>query len=271
MIVSVDEVLHSEARRQPFAAARCAAKASMLAGESARASKMPARQPMAYSPRGGPPVISGLVPAGGDVGGADLGPNALLAGKADKPVELTLRRDGADRRAVVVPLASEHAARYYDLVARQRAAVCEASGGRLGYLNIPDMMARGWAEFHRDLYTEFRRDGLIMDLRDTQGSDAGQLVAEKLARRIIGWNVSRYEEPSSYPADSRGAGLTVSRATNAAELPSPTSMGPSSRSAMGLVGGTHSAVPGSSPSRGSRASLSLRAWRQMTSVSRSRC
>ena len=132
----------------------------------------------------------------------DLGPNALLAGKADKPVELTLRRDGADRRAVVVPLASEHAARYYDLVARQRAAVCEASGGRLGYLNIPDMMARGWAEFHRDLYTEFRRDGLIVDLRDTQGGDAGQLVAEKLARRIIGWYVSRYEEPSSYPADA---------------------------------------------------------------------
>ena len=132
----------------------------------------------------------------------DLGPNALLAGKADKPVELTLRRDGADRRAVVVPLASEHAARYYDLAARQRAAVCEASGGRLGYLNIPDMMARGWAEFHRDLYTEFRRDGLIVDLRDTQGGDAGQLVAEKLARRIIGWNVSRYEEPSSYPADA---------------------------------------------------------------------
>ncbi len=44
----------------------------------------------------------------------DLGPNALLAGKADKPAELTLRRDGADRRAVVVPLASEHAVRYYD-------------------------------------------------------------------------------------------------------------------------------------------------------------
>ena len=132
----------------------------------------------------------------------DLGPNALLAGKADKPVELTLRRDGADRRAVVVPLASEHGARYYDLAARQRAAVWAASGGRLGYLNIPDMMPRGWAEFHRDLYTEFRRDGLIVDLRDTQGGDAGQLVAEKLARRIIGWVVSRYEEPSSYPADA---------------------------------------------------------------------
>jgi tricorn protease len=132
----------------------------------------------------------------------DLGPNALLVGKADKPVELTLRRDGADRRVVVVSLASEHTVRYYDLVARQRTAVCEASGGRLGYLKIPNMMAQGWADFHRDLYTEFQRDGLIVDLRDTQGDDAGQLVAEKLARHIIGWNLSRYEEPLSYPVDA---------------------------------------------------------------------
>jgi tricorn protease len=49
----------------------------------------------------------------------------------------------------VVPLASEHAARYHDLVARQRAAVGKASGGRLGYLNIPDMMTRGWAAWTR--------------------------------------------------------------------------------------------------------------------------
>jgi tricorn protease len=172
--------------------------ARILPGES---SLIGARSPLAAP---GVAVAPGdlIVAVDGRPVDPDLGPNALLAGKADKPVELTLRRDGADRRAVVVPLASEHAARYYDLVARQRAAVCEASDGRLGYLNIPDMMARGWAEFHRDLYTEFRRAGLIVDLRDTQGGDAGQLVAEKLARRIIGWVVSRYEEPSSYPADA---------------------------------------------------------------------
>ena len=172
--------------------------ARILPGES---SVIGARSPLAGPGVGAAPGDL-IVAVDGRPVDPDLGPNALLAGKADKPVELTLRRDGADRRAVVVPLASEHVARYYDLVARQRAAVCEASGGRLGYLNIPDMMARGWAEFHRDLYTEFRRDGLIVDLRDTQGGDAGQLVAEKLARRIIGWNLSRYEEPSSYPADA---------------------------------------------------------------------
>jgi tricorn protease len=133
----------------------------------------------------------------------DLGPNALLVGKAGQPVELTLRRDGSDRRAVVVPLASEHATRYYDWVARQRAAVGTASGGRLGYLHFPDVMAAGWAEFHRDLHTEFGRDGLIVDFRDAQGGGTSQLVVEKLARRGIGRYESRHEaEPLSYPFES---------------------------------------------------------------------
>jgi tricorn protease len=145
----------------------------------------------ARSPLAGPGVAAApgdlIVAVDGRPVDPGLGPNALLAGTAGKPVELTLRRGGADRRAVVVPLASEHAVRYYDLVARQRAAVREASRGRLGYLKIPDMMAAGWAELHRDLYTEFGLDGLIVDLRDTWGGDSSELVADKLARRIIGW------------------------------------------------------------------------------------
>ncbi len=133
---------------------------------------------------------------------SDLGPNPLLLGAADQPVELTLQRDGADRRFVVVPLPSEYKIRYYDHVARQRAAVLDSSGGRLGYLHIPGMMAQGWADFHRDLPTEFQRDGLIVDLRDAQGGDGWQLVAEKLARRIMGWVLSRYDEPAGLPANA---------------------------------------------------------------------
>jgi tricorn protease len=132
----------------------------------------------------------------------DLGPNALLVGKAGQPVELTVRRGGADRRVVVVPLPSERATRYYDLVARQRAAVHEASGGRLGYLHVSGTNPAGWADLHRDLHTEFTRDGLIVDLRDAQGGDASGLVAERLGRRIIGWYLSRHEGPSSYPFET---------------------------------------------------------------------
>ena len=131
------------------------------------------------------------------------GPNALLGGKTGKPVELTLRRDGAqDRSVVVVPLASEGLLRYHDLVARRRAAVREASGGRLGYLHVPDMVSFGWAEFHRDLRGAFESDGLVLDLRENGGGHTSQLVVEKLLRRVIGWAVSRLDEPTTYPGDA---------------------------------------------------------------------
>jgi tricorn protease len=131
------------------------------------------------------------------------GPNALLRGKAGKPVELTLRRDGAqDRRVVVVPLASESLVRYHDLVAQRRAVVHEASGGRLGYLHVPDMVSFGWAEFHRDLRGAFESDGLVLDLRENGGGHTSQLVVEKLLRRVIGWEVSRLNEPMTYPFEA---------------------------------------------------------------------
>ena len=160
----------------------------------------------ARSPLAAPGVAAApgdlIVAVAGQPVDPDLGPSTLLIGTADTPVELTLRRDGTDRRTVVVPLPSEDEIRYHDHVARQRAAVLDASGGRLGYLHIRGMWSEGWADLHRDMHTEFRRDGLIVDLRDAQGGDGWQLVAEKLARRIMGWVLSRYEEPACYPANS---------------------------------------------------------------------
>ena len=55
------------------------------------------------------------------------------------------------------PLRSEAALRYQDWVAGRRAAVVERSGGRLGYLHVPDMMPTGWAQLHRDLSPRDRR------------------------------------------------------------------------------------------------------------------
>ncbi len=37
---------------------------------------------------------------------------------------------------------------------------------------------------------------------NTQGGDASHLMAEKFARRITGWYVSRYEQPSTYPSEA---------------------------------------------------------------------
>ena len=130
------------------------------------------------------------------------GPNPLLVGKARKPVELTLRRDGEERRVAVVPLRGEGTLRYQDLIRTRRAVVHERSGGRLGYLHVPDMSMLGWAEFHRDLITEMTREGLVFDLRENGGGFTSELVIEKLRREVIGWDLGRRTRPNSYPGDA---------------------------------------------------------------------
>ncbi len=133
------------------------------------------------------------------------GPWPLLAGTIGKPVELTIRsRSAAEpRRAVVVPLRDERRLRYQDWVAGRRRLVRELSGGRLGYLHIPNMVGEGWADFHRDLRTEMRFDALLMDVRGNGGGHISQLVVEKLARRVIGWDIGPAIRPVPYPEDGR--------------------------------------------------------------------
>ncbi|WP_172196631.1 S41 family peptidase [Niveibacterium sp. COAC-50] len=129
-------------------------------------------------------------------------PQARLVARAGRKVELLLAdADGANRRrAVVRALPGEDAARYREWVEANRARVREASGGRLGYLHIPDMVTWGFSEFHRYLRTESLRDGLIVDARFNRGGHVSQLLLEKLARRVLGYDVSRWGAPEPYPA-----------------------------------------------------------------------
>ena len=144
-----------------------------------------------------------LVEVDGQPVGA-AGPGALLVGAGGKPVELTVAgAEGQTRRVVVTPLRSEVRLRYQDWVAGRRAEVRERSDGRLGYLHVPDMVSGGWADFHRDLRTELRFEGLVLDVRGNRGGHTSQLVIEKLAREIIGWDVPRNMRPDSYPGDAR--------------------------------------------------------------------
>ena len=144
------------------------------------------------------------------------GPWPLLAGTAGKPVELTVRPASGDLRAVVVvPLRDERRLRYQDWVAGRRALVRELSDGRLGYLHIPDMVGQGWAHFHRDLRTEMGFSGLIMDVRGNSGGHISQLVVEKLARRVILWEMGRGVQPVSYPMEARRGPLVMVSDENA--------------------------------------------------------
>ncbi|MGK3940872.1 S41 family peptidase [Streptomyces caeruleatus] len=133
------------------------------------------------------------------------GPWPLLAAAGGTTVELTFtpaQGEGRPRRVAVVPLIDERPLRYQDWVAKRRAVVRELSGGRCGYLHIPDMGGSGWAQFNRDLRLEVSRPALIVDVRGNAGGHISELVVEKLARTILGWDLTRNAQPVSYASNA---------------------------------------------------------------------
>ncbi|MGL6111135.1 MAG: S41 family peptidase [Rubrivivax sp.] len=138
-------------------------------------------------------------------------PQALLVHQAAAKVELTLASaDGTapPRQVLVTTLADEVPARYREWVEHNRAWVHERSAGRVGYLHLPDMMADGFAEFHRYFGAECDRSALIVDLRYNRGGHVSELLLEKVARKRIAYNVPRWGRTVPYP-DESAAGPVV--------------------------------------------------------------
>ncbi len=133
------------------------------------------------------------------------GPFPLLAAAGGTTVELTFQPaegEGRARRVAIVPLVNERPLRYQDWVAKRRDVVRELSGGKCGYLHIPDMGGSGWAQFNRDLRLEVSRPALIVDVRGNAGGHISELVVEKLTRKILGWDLTRNAQPVSYASNA---------------------------------------------------------------------
>ena len=155
--------------------------------------------------RAGVNIVPGdrLIAVGGRRVGRDVSPHELLINQAGSDVLLTfVKTDGTLRSVTVRALYDESRARYREWVERNRQFVHEATQGRVRYLHIPDMQALGYAEFHRGFLAAVAYEGLIVDLRYNAGGFVSPLIVEKLARRRLGYGVSRWGEPEPYPRES---------------------------------------------------------------------
>lgn len=132
-----------------------------------------------------------------------LTPERALANLAGQEVSLTVQgKKGPKRNIVVRALRSEANLRYRAWVNRNRDEVHRLSKGRVGYVHIPDMGARGYAEFHRGWLPELHYPALIIDVRFNGGGHVSQLLLEKLARKRLGYDVPRWHAPEAYPRES---------------------------------------------------------------------
>lgn len=110
----------------------------------------------------------------------------LLVGKADKLVELTVNKSAAEggRKVVVKPISDEYPLEHYEWVMRNIRTVEEKSGGKVGYIYIPDMGPEGLNEFARWYYPQLDKEALIIDDRANGGGNISPMVIERLLRKV---------------------------------------------------------------------------------------
>ena len=173
-----------------------------------------------WDPEGGSPLLApGVRVTPGDlllaVNGrpvdAAVTPACLLVNRSGLTVELTVAGpDAQGRRDIVVTaLRDDRGPRYREWVATNRSKVHEATGGRVGYVHLPDMGPRGYTEFHRAYLSEVEREALIVDVRFNDGGQGSLFALEKLARRRMGYIVARWRQPNPDPGDSPAGPLVA--------------------------------------------------------------
>ena len=92
--------------------------------------------------------------------------------------------DKGSRDVVVVPIENEQKLVYYTWVEENTAKVDKATGGKVGYIHIPDMGEEGLNEFVKHFYPQLRKKALIIDVRGNGGGSVSPLVFERLRREM---------------------------------------------------------------------------------------
>ena len=103
------------------------------------------------------------------------------------------------RNVVVKPLATEYPLRQLDMITTNRHKVDQATGGRVGYIYLPDMEGDGLNEFVKQFFPQIRKEGLIIDVRYNGGGFVDQLIFERLRRILAGMDSARNFASATIP------------------------------------------------------------------------
>jgi tricorn protease len=117
-------------------------------------------------------------------------------------VELTVndkpQKEGA-KKFFVKPIRSEMGLRYRAWVDENRAKVDRLSGGKIGYIHLPDMGEDGLSEFGRTYYAQLDKPAIIIDDRYNAGGFTGDMIIARLARKTWAVTQPREGKPCTNP------------------------------------------------------------------------
>ncbi|HEV8357751.1 MAG TPA: PDZ domain-containing protein [Gemmatimonadales bacterium] len=147
-----------------------------------------------------------------EINGAELrapdNPWRLLDGTAERQTVLRINDRPSHEGSwtvTVVPLRSENALRTRAWVEDNRRKVDSLSGGRLGYVWVPNTGGGGYASFNRYFFAQQDKPAAVIDERFNQGGLLDDYMVDYMSRRPIGGVTN--EAPGTKPSPLPMAGI----------------------------------------------------------------
>lgn len=152
-------------------------------------------------------------------------PWAALVGLAGVDTTLTISArpvmDSTARQVVVKPGSREIEFRYPAGVEATRAYVAKQTGGRVGYMHLPNFSTQGLNSFVTQFNSQLDKDALIIDLRWSEGGWLPDILIKALDPRVFNYLGGRYSKDRPAPQRAhRGpkcvlvSGMSVSAGEN---------------------------------------------------------
>lgn len=142
------------------------------------------------------------------VNGRDLTSNENLYGyfqaTAGKAVTIKVgpTPDGkGSREVVVVPVDDESGLRNLAWVEGNRRKVEELSGGRVGYVWLPDTQGGGFINFNRYYFAQTGKEGAVIDERFNEGGFLADYFVDYMHRTVLSCAMQRAGEDSCNPGE----------------------------------------------------------------------
>jgi len=130
-------------------------------------------------------------------------PYMLLENTAGKSVEITVNSSASvagSRTYLIKPVTSELELKSFNWVNERRAMVDKLSGGKIGYIYVPNTSTPGNKELFQGMYTYFNKEALIIDDRYNGGGFIPDRMADLLDRHTLAYWHRNGLTPSKSPA-----------------------------------------------------------------------